>query len=113
MTYFYWPALWLLIFFLIVLWRLFYRPFPKVGVLALSVIPTWILDHLTWGTNFYQSQVLAVLVFWLVVGAIWSFVFVGKKMTVMSFLEKYWRMTGLLGITMMVILTILTILLKK
>lgn len=113
MTWFYWPAIWLAIFFLIILWRLFYRSFPKIGVLDLAVIPTFVFAHLTWGAAFYRSDLLAVLVVWLLIGPIWSSIALWHRQRLAFFCHRYWQATGIIGIILLLVLCVLAVILKR
>ncbi|SEH39566.1 hypothetical protein SAMN05660469_0682 [Fructobacillus pseudoficulneus] len=113
MTWFFWPAIWLMVMLIIVMWRFFYRTFPKLNVLDLSLLPTFVLVYQTWGSVFYRSDLLAVILLLLLIGAVWGFVVVRNGQKVLRFFHHYLRFCSLIGDFLMIILVVMSIILKK
>ncbi|CAK1225002.1 hypothetical protein R55210_AODCCCNP_00078 [Fructobacillus fructosus] len=104
MVWYFWAGLWLAVLLLLMIWRFLYRAFPWLSFVDLATLPTWLALYFVEGAAFNRSDILAVIVAYLVIGGFWAFLRLGKNgLTVTGFLHQFWRISGLVAMLLLLI----------
>lgn len=79
----------------------------KIKILDIIPIPMWVALHFTMGYRFGTSWILWFMLIWFVFGEIITWVLLRRKWQWTTFWHKYWEWTGLVGATLLLIITVI------